>query len=148
MWWGHEGRSRQPGYLEQAGPQRRALCPSARELCASDSGRVKQLPLFQMTGTGDRLHSLPTAIWIPFVGKPWNRVSSYCTRAGFLSLVPNVLLIRTKSSAFVMEHRYCRTPGSQVSLNPQHLVWYSFLIHVSRVNEFFFLNLIERKSIK
>lgn len=31
-----------------------SVSSSACELCSSDSGRVKQLPLFQMTGTGDR----------------------------------------------------------------------------------------------
>lgn len=64
----------------------------------------------------------PTAIRIPLVERPRNTISSYCTRAGFLSLVPNVLLIRTKSGAFVTQLRHRRTPGPQVSLNPQHLV--------------------------
>lgn len=68
------------------------------------------------------LHSLPTAIWKPSVRRPWNGVSSYCTRARFLSLVPNVLLIRTKHSAFIIEHGYCRTLGPQVAFNPRHLV--------------------------
>lgn len=78
---------------------------------------MKQLSLFQMTGTGD---------WSPFspnchlntIRRKTVKVSSYCTHAGFLSLVPTVLLIRTESGAFIVEQRYWRTLGPQVSFNP------------------------------